>query len=188
MWGKKEDDMYNIKSKIVQIIFPWMVFLIVLSMYFSLNSTALATSGEGCPDSTAPTGNYQNSCNTIKCEGDTLSANCKTISGSWNKGTELDNYSSCSGEISNCDGKLRCTCGTACPSGSYNNSCFCCSISSKWNDQAQAEQKQLACWCKNKKGKYVGESKLDNYEKCNKMSDGTTYSIWNNNGYLQCNK
>jgi hypothetical protein len=129
-------------------------------------------------------GSFSSSCNEIKCVGETLHAKCKTISGS-RVNASLDNYLSCSTDVANCNGQLRCLCGTDCPSGSYAQSCTCCSVGDKYNPQKEQSEKHLYCMCKNKKGKYLDTSLAD-YLSC-QQKDGV-YTIWNDNGALKCDK
>jgi hypothetical protein len=126
-------------------------------------------------------GSYKNSCKSAdtSCEGGTLSSKCKKIDGTW-KTTSLESYSACTQDIANCDGVLKCLCGTDCPSGSYSRSCFCCTTKEIVNSRTDAIEIQLSCKCKNKKGKYISTT-LSNTGSC-------TGEISNNNGSLTCEK
>ena len=72
----------------------------------------------------APAGSYQQTCTNITMNGETLSASCKTFSGSV-KSTSLPFADSCVGVISNVDGNLACT-G---PTGSYARTCKSATVS-----------------------------------------------------------
>jgi hypothetical protein len=56
----------------------------------------------------APEGSYQQSCRNFAASHGTLSAECKNTKGDWNN-TQLSDYRSCSGDISNNNGQLTCT-------------------------------------------------------------------------------
>lgn len=117
-----------------------------------------------------PSGSYRNSCWCCYFQGSSLHCYCKNMAG--NSGaTGLANYANCSTEIANCNGTLRCLCGSNCPSGSYKNSCWCCNF----------QGSTMECYCKNKKGKSV-RSTLSNYSICKPGE------IWNDNGMLKCNR
>jgi len=118
-----------------------------------------------------PEGSYKKTCKNIYYNKDSdniTSAFCKKMDGKWNT-TQFFNVKNCTnqgGDISNCDGKLRCT-GVNLPNvGSYKNSCWCCRM----------EGSDLSCYCKPKKGK----------EKFTTLKNATDYSdIWNDNGTLK---
>jgi len=121
-----------------------------------------------CTSVNLPSGSYKNSCWCCGMVGDSLRCYCKPMEGK-EKPTTLNNASGCTsdgGDISNCDGTLRCT-GVNLPNvGSYKNSCWCCRM----------EGSDLSCYCKPKKGK----------EKFTTLKNATYYSdIWNDNGTLK---
>ena len=121
-----------------------------------------------CTGVNLPSGSYKNSCWCCRMVGDSLRCYCKPMEGK-EKPTTLNNASGCTsdgGDISNCDGTLRCT-GVNLPNvGSYKNSCWCCRM----------EGSDLSCYCKPKKGK----------EKFTTLKNATYYSdIWNDNGTLK---
>lgn len=84
---------------------------------------AMAISAAGTAQA-APSGSYEQTCTNIGMNGDTLTATCKTFSGSMNS-TSLPFATSCVGVISNVDGNLACT-G---PTGSYALTCQNASVS-----------------------------------------------------------
>jgi hypothetical protein len=54
-----------------------------------------------------PPGDYSQTCNNIRVNGNRLDANCQKQDGGW-RTTSLDNYQRCGDQISNVDGRLRC--------------------------------------------------------------------------------
>jgi CVNH domain len=56
----------------------------------------------------APRGSYTQTCQGINTSGNTLQASCQTKNGKW-KQTSLRNYTRCTGEVINNNGKLECT-------------------------------------------------------------------------------
>ncbi len=66
----------------------------------------------------APEGSYQQSCRNFAASHGTLSAECKSSAGAWSA-TQLGEYRSCTGDISNNNGQLTCQkgSGAAGPSG-----------------------------------------------------------------------
>jgi hypothetical protein len=136
----------------------------------------------GCPK---PSGSYQSSCTVLSCDEMTLTAKCKRKDGSWNPKSVLSGYGACSNDISNCDGNLRCMCGSDCPGGSYKGSCDCCGVkNANYNSNTDVWEQTLTCQCKNKKGKYV-TTELPYFTGCKKDENGN-YQINNNNGSLTC--
>ena len=131
---------------------------------------SLLAAGDGYAADPCPSGSYQRSCNmnSAVCSPDSIRASCKKINGNW---TNSQLGLPCNQEISNCDGALRCLCGSDCPAGSYNQTCWCCYFAGS----------SLNCFCKNKKGKSVN-TRLDNYKGCR------ANSIWNDNGKLKCQR
>lgn len=65
-----------------------------------------------------PPGSYTQTCKNINLTGETLTASCQRMDGSW-KTTKLEFAASCIGIISNVDGNLACT-G---PTGSFARTC-----------------------------------------------------------------
>ncbi len=157
------------KNKEVDMLAPVRVCVFFFFMVLLAVSGLLLVPGEGYTD-TCPPGSYQRSCNmnSAVCSARSISASCKTMSGSW-KSSRLS--LPCNQEISNCDGVLRCLCGSACPTGSYNQSCWCCYV----------QGSTLGCFCKNKQGKSVPTT-LSGYAGCKPNS------IWNDNGRLKCKR
>jgi CVNH domain len=127
-----------------------------LALFWLLQSNANAAD--------CASGSFGGSCNEIKCVGETLHAKCKNIAGA-RASASLDNYLNCSTDIANCNGQLRCLCDGNCPSGSYSQTCTCCSTGVKYNPQKEQSEKYLYCMCKNKKGKYIDTSLAD-YQAC----------------------
>ena len=137
-----------------------LLFLVIAGMFVLPKETSAA-----CPD-----GSYKRSCNmsTAACDENSITAACKKMDGKWT-GSKLN--LPCDADIANCNGILTCLCGSNCPSGSYQNSCWCCNIKSS----------NLYCYCKNKKGKSISTG-LSNYSTCKPGE------IWNDNGTLKCNR
>jgi hypothetical protein len=69
-----------------------------------------------------PGGSYTQSCRYAFVDGNTLFAECKTVSGQW-QWKQLQNFSQCIGDIANFDGILACNIGGQPPSGSYTQTC-----------------------------------------------------------------
>mgnify|MGYP001492119417 CR=1 FL=1 len=148
---------------------------LVLFVVFAMGVLVLGSNASAeCPD-----GSYKRSCKSDKttCDGETLSSECKRMNGTW-KTTSLQGYKSCTQDIANCDGTLKCLCGTDCPSGSYSRSCFCCTTKEIANMQTGVFETELNCKCKDKKGKYQ-DTTLSNTGRCSK-------DIENMNGVLTC--
>ncbi len=116
-----------------------------------------------------PQGSYTRTCSkNAVCDANSVTATCGKI-GAGSKRSTLN--LPCRGDIANCDGTLRCLCGSNCPQGSYKQSCWCCYI----------EGSKLYCHCKNKKGKSQ-PTDLPDYQSCQ------TGSIWNDNSHLKCKR
>jgi CVNH domain len=130
-----------------------------------------------------PGGSYVQSCQEVRVHGDDLEARCQTSSGDW-KGTKLDDYNKCHGDIVNDNGKLRCIAGGPAGygggyqggytspvggfSGPYTQSCK--DIKSHGDD--------LEARCKTRNGDWHKTS-LDDYQKCHGQ-------IINDDGNLRC--
>ena len=71
--------------------------------------------------SAIPNGSYQQSCQNVSVNSNTLSAECDTGDGSWIY-TRLQNFPNCVSDISNMNGFLTCQPAGA-PNGSYLQSC-----------------------------------------------------------------
>ena len=69
-----------------------------------------------------PIGSYQATCKDIAVNGDTLSAWCATIAGTWDPAL-LVGFSQCLQPPSNLNGTLACNIGSNPPAGSYQQSC-----------------------------------------------------------------
>lgn len=140
-----------------------------LVLMFLVSAGLFVLTNEGLADP-CPSGSYQRSCNmsSATCTPSSITASCKRMNGDWRQSSlNLP----CRQEISNCDGTLRCLCGSDCPAGSYNQSCWCCYI----------QGSTLGCFCKNKKGKSVPTT-LSGYTSCR------SNTIWNDNGKLKCQR
>ncbi len=122
-----------------------------------------------CTGVNLPAGSYNKTCWCCRMVGSSMGCYCKPMQGK-EKWTTLNNANDCvnqGGDISNCDGTLRCT-GVNLPNvGSYQKSCWCCRM----------EGDTLGCYCKPKRGK----------EKWTTLGNATSYStdIWNDNGTLK---
>jgi hypothetical protein len=117
-----------------------------------------------------PAGDYQQTCRDIKANGSQLTASCKKKDGSF-QNTSIDT-SSCTGNIANEDGQLRCTGsstgqGQALPAGSYQQTCK--NIRVNGND--------LEASCQKTDGSFQNTT-LKNANSCNQ--------IVNENGNLRC--
>jgi CVNH domain len=76
--------------------------------------------GLACYVDQPPRGSYQRSCQSIGWDCKTLTASCKSRQGS---NVQSSLTPPCIGDIANMNGVLRCSTGTAPPSGPYTNSC-----------------------------------------------------------------
>ncbi len=56
----------------------------------------------------APSGSYMQTCQEVRVNGDDLEARCATTNGDW-RGSKLDDFQRCRGDIINDDGHLRCS-------------------------------------------------------------------------------
>ncbi len=125
-----------------------------------------------------PPGTYNRTCSDIETTWNTLSATCRTRSGSWNY-TTLRNYRDCDGDIANRNGRLECVgdyndddddddngSGWS-PKGSYRNSCRNIAI----------ERGTLTAECRDNFGRWR-YTELAGYQTCR--------DIANANGILRC--
>jgi CVNH domain/Astacin (Peptidase family M12A) len=114
----------------------------------------------------APAGSYRNSCRDFAIDDVMLAATCRTRGGAWNR-TQLAAYESCTGDISNQDGRLDCP-KNGPPAGSYTQSCNNRSVSGA----------ALYASCRRKNGAYTN-SFIRDFHLC-------TGDIGNNDGNLNC--
>lgn len=141
---------------------------------------ALLTIGSAHADY-APPGSYNRTCSDIETTWNTLSATCRTRTGSWNY-TTLRDYRDCDGDIANRNGRLECVGRTGdddydnddddsgwLPSGSYRNSCRNVAI----------ERSTLTAECRDNFGRYR-YTELPGYRSCQ--------DIVNSNGILRCRR
>lgn len=134
---------------------------------------ALCGTAEAAP---APPGSYQQTCQDIYADWNTLSASCRTQFGQWNY-TTLANYRACDGDIANQSGRLVCTRDDndddddyQLPRGSYRDTCR--------NEEADGRTLRAECRDNNGRWRY---SELDNYRTCRG-------DIANANGMLRCRR
>lgn len=125
----------------------------------------------------APPGTYHRTCTDIETTWNTLSATCRTRTGSWNY-TTLRNYRDCDGDIANRNGRLECVGrygdddngdGDWLPSGSYRSSCRNVTI----------ESSTLTADCRDNFGRFR-YTELPGYRSCQ--------NIVNSNGILRCSR
>ena len=144
-------------------------------MYIPFLAVLVLFAGAACLAQGIPPGSYQQTCNNVSVNGDTLTANCQDSSGNW-RSAQLPGFQRCAGEITNDNGALRCLmsgygpqgmAGNG-PAGSYTQSCRNIHVS---GDDLKAE-------CQNREGEW-GNAKLDDYSKC--QGD-----IINDAGHLRC--
>lgn len=117
-----------------------------------------------------PAGDYQQTCRDIKTNGSQLTASCQKKDGSF-QNTSIDT-SSCTGNIANEDGQLRCVSGGQGmgqnqPSGSYQQTCK--NIRMNGNDLEASCQKTDGGW---------QNTTLKNAQSCSQ--------VVNENGNLRC--
>jgi hypothetical protein len=124
----------------------------------------------------APPGSYNRTCTDIEVTWNTLSASCRTRSGSWNY-TTLRDYRDCDGDIANRNGRLECVerydggddYGGWLPMGSYRSSCRNITI----------EGGTLTAECRDNFGRFR-YTELPGYRSCR--------DIVNANGILRCQR
>lgn len=125
----------------------------------------------------APPGSYNRTCTDIEVTWNTLSASCRTRSGSWNY-TTLRDYRDCEGDIANRNGRLECAdryddggddYGGWLPMGSYRSSCRNITI----------QDGTLTAECRDNFGRFR-YTELPGYRSCR--------DIVNANGILRCQR
>jgi len=130
------------------------IVVVILMVTFTLGHIGISFASDAAAP---PAGSYTKTCDmkTIQFTSTEItSAKCKKLDGSWNTGASLT-YSTCTGDIMNCNGNLRCsTTGNSPPDGGYKKSCICCYTKMKLDDSAQKEIEYVCCLCKQKNGKY----------------------------------
>ena len=120
-----------------------------------------------CIGGKTPTGSYTESCGEIRLWGDALRATCQNSTGQWLE-TSLRDFTHCVGDIVNDEGTLRCSMGTAPPTGPYSQSCR----------NIYFHGGALHAACKTSGDKWV-RTTLDRADRC--VGD-----ITNNDGTLRC--
>lgn len=146
------------------------------SFVFGIIASVGVMWGTACMAQGIPQGSYQQTCNTVTVRGDTLVANCRDSNGEW-RTASLPGFQSCSSEIRNDDGNLRCemsgystpsqAAGNG-PAGSYLQSC----------QDVHAKGDDLHARCQTQNGDWK-DAKLDDYNKCRG-------DIVNDDGHLRC--
>jgi hypothetical protein len=123
-----------------------------------------------------PQGTYQQTCNNVSVNGDTLIANCQDANGTW-RSAQLPGFQSCTSDISNDNGNLHCAnvgYGQAQPwrgngpAGSYVQTCR----------DVKVGGDDLHARCQTSDGAWH-DTKFDDYRKCKG-------DIANENGNLRC--
>lgn len=114
-----------------------------------------------------PRGSYVETCRHIRMRGDSLTAQCETMSGRWVHST-LNDVDRCVGEVVNDDGQLQCGRRGWLASGSYVQTCA--PIYVRGDD--------LRARCQARDGRWVWSS-LGDFERCGG-------GIVNDNGHLRC--
>lgn len=144
--------------------------------FFSAFVSVFLTAGSAQADY-APPGTYHRTCTDIETTWNTLTATCRTRTGSWNY-TTLRNYRDCDGDIANRNGRLECVArygdddngnGDWLPSGSYRSSCRNIAI----------ESSTLTADCRDNFGRFR-YTELPGYRSCQ--------DIVNSNGILRCRR
>lgn len=125
----------------------------------------------------APAGSYTQTCNRVQVAGSTLRALCQTSNGQW-VDTSLDNFTRCTGDITNIEGQL--TCGgyghperdaaRGAPPGSYTQTC----------NGVRVNGNSLSARCQTSDGRWL-DAFLDDYTRC--VGD-----IVNDEGRLECTR
>jgi len=153
----------------------------------------------GYQNGNGPAGSYNQTCQNINTQGNTLEAECQTRGGQWNR-TSLRNYRGC-GEITNDNGTLRCT---GANNGGYNNGGYNNGNRDRDHDGDRDDQNNggyqngvpggsytqtcqdirvsgntLKASCKKNNGRFRSTS-MDNFNQCSDIS--------NSNGKLRCNR
>jgi len=137
-------------------------------------ATLMVFAGTACLGQGIPAGSYQQTCNNVSVNGDTLTANCQDTSGNW-RNAQLPGFQRCAGEIANDNGVLRCAMNgygpqgvAGGPVGSYLQSCR--NVHPRGDD--------LKAECQNRNGDWH-DAKLDDYRKCRG-------DIVNDDAHLRC--
>jgi hypothetical protein len=144
--------------------------LFVLLVMGSAALWGTATMAQGIPQ-----GSYQQTCNNVSVNGDTLLANCQDASGTWHSAS-LPGFQRCTSEITNDNGSLRCVmsgystpaASGSSPTGSYLQSC----------QDVKVKGDDLHARCQTQSGDFR-DAKLDDYNKCRG-------DIVNDDGHLRC--
>lgn len=122
------------------------------------------------PSGALPGGSYQQTCRDAwVIDGNTLNAQCQTMSGAWSS-AQLQGSAGCANGINNFDGRLTCNSGSLSASGSFTQTCRLI-----WNNGST-----LNAECQTMGGKWQ-ETQLDNADRC------VAGSISNFDGHLRCN-
>jgi CVNH domain len=122
-----------------------------------------------------PQGSYQQTCNSVSVNGDTLLATCQDANGTLHSAS-LPGFQRCTSEITNDNGTLRCVMGGystpaqsgGTPGGSYLQTC----------QDAHVKGDDLHARCRTQSGD-LRDAKLDDYNKCRG-------DIVNDDGHLRC--
>lgn len=122
-----------------------------------------------------PQGSYQQTCNNVSVNGDTLLASCQDANGTWHSAS-LPGFQRCTSEITNDNGSLRCVmsgystpaASGSSPSGSYLQTC----------QDVHVKGDDLKARCQTQSGDFR-DAKLDDYAKCRG-------DIVNDDGHLRC--
>jgi hypothetical protein len=145
------------------------------SLELALILAVMALWGTACLAQGIPQGSYQQTCNSVSVNGDTLVANCQDANGSWHNAS-LPGFQRCGSEITNDNGVLRCVMNGytspsqvgAGPTGSYLQSC----------SDVRIKGDDLHARCQTQSGD-SRDAKLDDFRKCRG-------DIINDDGHLRC--
>lgn len=143
-------------------------------IHVSVLAGFMVLAGTICLAQGIPTGSYQQTCNNVSVNGDTLTANCQDSSGNW-RAAQLPGFQRCAGDVMNDNGILRCamtggpqSVSGGGPVGSYMQSCR----------NVHASGDDLKAECQNRNGDWH-DAKLDDYKKCHG-------DIINDDAHLRC--